>query len=383
VIGNASTDTLTSEVEASLRRTLAYLDRTGFVGADPYDVGTRSALVGLALRAAPNTLRRRFHIAPHENVKARILAARADVELFAAAHPLGTRERARHHMQELWARRLSGLKGAAFGENFGYATRHGQFGAGYPSLVLSALAGTALVQAAAALNEGEWLDRAERIAVFLRDDLGTLAGPNDSISFPYGQGSTLELTNSTAIAAAFLARLGRATSNSEWLDLARRAGRHVLAGQQPDGSWQYSARAAYVDNFHTLFVLDSLHELVATLDEASFEQAYQRGLAFYRSTLLGSDGVPRHVVFPQGPRPTPLLLVATDIRDCAMAIIFCSQTNALSTARDVLRWTLDHMRMPNGLFTFHRFHWGSPDVTFVRPQAWMALAVASYLRAAR
>ena len=68
----------------------------------------------------------------------------------------------------------------------------------------------------------------------------------------------------------------------------------VLWSQQPDGSWLYAmdGKDAFVDNFHTCFVLKNLFKAWRVLGDEELHAAIDKGYGFYKSHLLDERGLP-------------------------------------------------------------------------------------------
>jgi hypothetical protein len=94
--------------------------------------------------------------------------------------------------------------------------------------------------------------------------------------------------------------------------------RFILDAQRPDGSWLYaidSPAEAFIDHFHTCFVLKNLYKLNRDLHSAEVAGAVRRGYAWYRRSLFDSRGNPRS--FTIAPR---LQIVKIEMYNVAEAI---------------------------------------------------------------
>src|SRR6185295_1354295 len=72
--------------------------------------------------------------------------------------------------------------------------------------------------------------------------------------------------------------------------------RFILDAQRPDGSWLYaldSPAEAFIDHFHTCFVLKNLYKLNRDLHSGEVAAAVRRGYEWYRRSLFDSDDNPR------------------------------------------------------------------------------------------
>ena len=172
--------------------------------------------------------------------------------------------------------------------------------------------------------------------------------------FGYAPGDRSPIHNANMHVAGFLARLSTLVDGGEeFAAPARRALAYTLARQRADGSWPYGERegVAWIDGFHTGYVLDSLRQCIdAGVESEAAEAAWRRGLAFYRERLFLADGTPRYSVTSTYP---------IDAQSAAQAI----QTFSIAAAHDrsfaqdawrVFEFAMAHMRRRDGLFVFQR-----------------------------
>jgi hypothetical protein len=163
--------------------------------------------------------------------------------------------------------------------------------------------------------------------------------------------------NANMLVAALLARLARVTGREHFADAARDAVDYTLTRQHADGSWPYGERPnlAWVDGFHTGYVLDSLLTCVETgVAGDAAEQAWRRGLKYYVEALIDADGAPRYSSNSRWP---------IDGQSVAQALQTLSRAAArephLARRRwDVLEFALQRMARSDGAFVFQRHqHW--------------------------
>ena len=70
----------------------------------------------------------------------------------------------------------------------------------------------------------------------------------------------------------------------------------ILDSQREDGSWLYALESpaeAFIDHFHTCFVLKNLHKLNRVLASAAVVRAIEKGWDFYRRALFHDDETPK------------------------------------------------------------------------------------------
>jgi hypothetical protein len=347
-------------------------------GWDPYDalasplvralaLGTRPGRIVWTqlLRRSPLQLRPLLGVPRLENPKAIALVLEGRLRL--AALLAG-------NVRELVERlERAQASGGGWGYAFPWANRDAWVPAGTPNAVVTAFAGQALLAAdAAGVRVSE--DALASAGEFVTNRLARIEGPAGSFCFSYTPLDRRAVHNASVLAAALLARLARRLDRREWDDDAIAAARFTLAAQRADGSWPYgtTARNAWVDSFHTGYVLVALDELARALDWDEPAAAVERGFEYWSETFL----VPPAVAHRPG-RPYPV-----DMHAVAHAVLTLLRfrdrvPGALDRARALGTWALDEMRAPDGSFHYlrHRTHVNRlPYLRWV--QAWMFRALA-------
>jgi hypothetical protein len=173
-----------------------------------------------------------------------------------------------------------------------------------PNTIATAFAGHALLDAHASLGDLRLLEMARGAGrFFLRRVPQTQVG--EGAYFGYLPGDRSPIHNSNLLAAALLARLAAlGPPDDGYGSAAAAAVRYSTARQRSDGSWPYGERRnlAWVDNFHTGYVLDALRACADSgVAETEAEHAWGRGVAYYRRALFLPDGTPKYYasrVFP-------------------------------------------------------------------------------------
>jgi|SRR5579864_35331 len=195
------------------------------------------------------------------------------------------------------------------------------------------------------------------------------------LCFSYTPTDHSRILNSSALTAALLARVGKAECNPAYRELAKRAMNYLVSMQRPDGSWFYgdSRRQRWIDSFHTGYNLCALLQYREISSDNSVDSAIESGYTFYKRNFFLSDHTPKYAfnhIYP------------IDIHACAHAIL-CFATfaplddTALNRAHEVARWTLRHMRNPDGSFYFQKHRLWTNRTPYIRwGQAWMLHALS-------
>ena len=197
---------------------------------------------------------------------------------------------------------LEGLRCDAFeepcwGYHFDFQSRVFFYRSGEPNTIATAFAGHALIDAYEALDDSALLDRAHGVGRFFMRHV-PLTEDGDGAYFGYLPGDRSPIHNSSLLAASLLARLAAQGRDAEEFSAAAAAAvRYSASRQRPDGSWPYGElpNLAWVDNFHTGYVLDALRTCAdCEVAEAEADEAWTKGIAYYRSQMFLADGAPKY-----------------------------------------------------------------------------------------
>lgn len=270
----------------------------------------------------------------------------------------------------------------AFGYNFDWQSRAFFAPRGTPTIVPTAFAAQAYAGAFECFGEEEYGRRVAEIARFVVEDLNRPVDDETGVCFSYTPLDRSVIYNASLLAAETLALAGTLGGPGEYLELAGRAARFVVGRQGEDGSWAYGPklRHAWVDNFHTAYILLSLHRLgrlVPGLKDLTGEPV-RRGLEFWLANFFLADGAPKYY----DKRVHPI-----DIHSAAAAVAALSELDELDPrclplAQKVAAWTVRHMRDEEGFFYYQKRRSRTVRTSFIRwNDAWMAYALAGLLEA--
>ena len=381
-------------VDEAFDRLLAYGDRSGWAGYDPYDAMRSPVVRALSfnarwpriawiqlLKRSPVNLRPLLFVPKGVNAKGLGLVARA---LVYESRARGTDRRAEvaRLLERLDALRSPGATGAGWGYNFDWQSRAFFVPEGTPSIVATTFVANAYLDAYLAWGDEAWLARARAACDFVLSDLHRTPGPDGSFCFSYTPLDRTCVHNASMLGAELLARVGRETGEAGLLDAAVAATRFTVAGQAGDGSWPYGALdfQAWIDNFHTGFVLVSLDAVARATGREEWTGAIERGYAFYRERFFLADGTPKYYHDK---------LYPVDIHSVAQALVTFAALSgrdpeALATGRLVLGWAMGAMRRGDGSFAFQIHRRFTNRTSYIRwSQAWMLYGMARLMAAER
>src|SRR5882762_10243845 len=363
-----------------------------FAGHDPFDAlnsrifqatpFARSETARLVwtqiIKRSPRNLRSLAGVPAEKNAKGIALFALAALANYRRLKTIEAESEARDLLEELISLQISGYSGAAWGYNFDWQSRYFFAARGTPMIVPTAFAARALFQAADTFRDERCLEIAHSSCEFILYDLKRTVETEDEVCFSYSPIDHTCVFNASLLAAETLASVGALTGENDFCELAVRAARYVVKRQRGDGAWVYGAAAnqAWVDNFHTGYVLQSLSRIMNSCPGAEFGDALERGYKFWRERFFLADGWPKYY---------DDALYPADTHTAAAAIVTLLEmrpldSGALSLAEKVAAWLLNNMRDSSGFFYYQRKRFYTVRTPFMRwSQAWTTYALARLL----
>jgi len=365
-----------------------------FSGHDPFDALNSPIFQATPLRhsklarltwtqlnkRSPFNLRQLTQVPAQKNAKGVALFALAAIANYRRVKTPEAEKEARDLLEELLRLQLSGYSGAAWGYNFDWQSRHFFVPKGTPTVVPTAFAARALTEGFDAFKDDSYLEAARSSCDFIRQDLNRMAESDSEVCFSYSPLDHTQVFNASLLAAETLAIVGSITDDTGLTELAVPAARFVARRQQSNGSWVYGtdSKQAWVDNFHTAYVLRSLAVITqcSAAADQEFRPALLDGFKFWRDSFFLADGWPKYyhdTLYP------------ADAHAAATAIITLIELreldrHALPLAETIADWTIRHLRDRRGFFYYQRRRFYTVRTPFMRwTQAWMLYALARLL----
>ena len=323
------------------------------------------------VKRSPVDLRSLLRVPQERNAKA--------IALFAlAALSRNSEIEARKLLSDLLSLKLEGYSGAAWGYNFDWQSRNFFAPRGTPTIVPTAFAARALIEATATDDRG-YLQIARSVCDFILRDLPRTVDTPSEICFSYSPRSNTQIFNASLLAAEVLASVGKRTAEAELCEVAMRAARYVVNHQREDGSWCYGTEStqSWVDNFHTAYILFSLKRIIEACGGGSeFQPALERGYQYWKNNFFLAEGWPKY--YDDNPYPADAHAAASAI----VTLLECRELDetASSMAQNVARWTIQNLRDKRGFFYYQRRRFHTIRKPYMRwTQAWMLYALARLL----
>jgi hypothetical protein len=348
--------------------------------ATPFRKSRNARLVWTQImKRSPSDLRTLARVPNERNAKGIALFALAQLANYRRLRTSEAETQTHNILTELLDLRIDGYSGAAWGYNFDWQSRNFFAPRGTPTIVPTAFAARALLEAAREFPDEQYLTTARSVCEFIVQDLPRSVETDSEVCFSYSPESDTRIFNASLLAAEVLGSVGAITQEKELCHWAERAARYVINHQAKDGSWAYGTAASqsWVDNFHTAFVLFSLTRTIkACALGKEFQQALERGYHYWCKQFFLADGWPKY--YHDNPYPA-------DAHAGASAIVTFLELRDLDPeasrlAEDVASWTIRNLRDERGFFYYQRRRFYTVRKPYMRwSQAWMLYGLARLL----
>jgi len=364
-----------------------------FAGHDPFDalnsrlfqstplVRSRNArLIWTQLvKRSPADLRPISAVPAQRNPKGIALFCLAHLASHRRLRDAGSETQTRSLLDDLLGMQLDGYSGAAWGYNFDWQSKNFFAPQGTATIVPTAFAARALLEAAQDFHDDEYLATARSACNFIIKDLPRTVAADNQVCFGYAPNGETKIYNASLLAAEVLAVVGALTNEVELLELSAKAARYVVKQQRAEGSWTYGTdqNQSWVDNFHTAFVLFSLKRIISACSlTGEFQEALMRGYEYWQKTFFLADGWPKY--YDDNPYPA-------DAHAGASAIVTFLElgdldANSITNAQRVAEWTIRNLQDERGFFYYQKRRFYTVRKPYMRwSQAWMMYGLARLL----
>jgi hypothetical protein len=196
----------------------------------------------------------------------------------------------------LLSQSIAGYSGYCWGYPFDWQNVNGLMSKHTPHITATPYCYEAFVRLFDLTGESKYLEIARSVARFVDRDLhDTPCGPGATAA-SYTPNDHSKVVNASAYRALVLFDAARRFDDAEHYAKAWQNMRFILQAQQPDGSWLYAIDnppEAFIDHFHTCFVLKSLYKINRHLQDEEIRKAVHKGYGYYRQALFDSRTMPR------------------------------------------------------------------------------------------
>jgi hypothetical protein len=358
-------------------------DATQFRGIDPYDFASSKLKLPKALlpkvsfmnKVSPVNFRPLLGIKPSENSKSNALFMHAMVNIDYKAY--------RHQVAYLfdWFMKNKSKEFDEFSVGFAFEMTLSRYqsGPGKTSLIITLFTLYAFIEYYQQSGDPEAL---KAILSFekLLDEQWLKFETDNELWYSYLPTQKDEVYNATAKVGRFYALLYKIQKEQRYADKIQKMLTYLARVQNADGTWGYSTKASYVDNFHTAFVLESIYEMKQVSFSPQAEKMFTVGLATYEAHCFEGNRA-LHFHTAHQPKDIRSNILRTEIRDAANAIILFSKLGNHKKAAGILDWSIQHFyhdRKKHFYFFDNKLF--KSRINFIRWQSWMALAISEFLK---
>lgn len=397
-----------SHVDSYTGPLLDWFESNGYAGWDPYDLREhplyRGAvrLEGGSLKRAlrkiavgvfevfPGTTRRMLGIPKRIYPKAMglLLSSFSDLNRIGES-PLWL-EKARETAEWLLEHRNADYGGIGWGYPFSWESPV-LIPPNTPSSVVSVIVGDGFYRLYRWTGEKEYFDTCRGICEFLLRGLRQIRVDEEALCLSYTPLDDYQVHNANLLSGEFLARIGKADQNDEYLDAGRACANFALRDFDPEKGLPYWSSRQYDrqppktprnDHYHVGFEIRALYGLWKHTGDSRIESVVRAYFEWYRKRLFEDGFIPKMNENTRYP---------VDIHACAEAILCPCSLGAEVFSRErarverTIEWVHRTMGLGNGCYRYRIRKIGplhlKSDISFVRwGAAWMLRALSRYAR---
>jgi hypothetical protein len=399
----------TRELWTSVNRFSSWLEASGYATYDPYDTwGTRYGKLARRLyyqkhplgimMTAPLILMeivfprlRQLLVSKNRYATADAQLALAFLNLHALNQNHGNSRSAKMWLtkacslaEDLLIQSVPGYRGMGWGYPFDWQHANGLMPRGTPHITATPYAYEVFTRLFDLTGENHYLHVARSITEFVFFELNDTPTASDAAASSYTPHDHSKVVNASAYRAFVLFDAARRFGDDALQTKAWRNLRFILQSQRKDGAWLYAiddSSQAFIDHFHTCFVLKNLYKLNQHLRSECVGGTIHRGYDWYRKALFDTQDNPKpYAVAPR------LQIVKLEMYDFAEAITLGvllkrEIPEAFALAAKLASQLIRHYQLPAGHWVTRVYLGGiRHTVPFLRwPQAQLFLALTNFL----
>lgn len=371
----------TTEIKNSLNELLSFIESENYKGYDPYD-GLNSPIFKLPIFKSNKT----FRFLSQQFIKRSFINFRPILFIKKGCNPVtlglciqsyaklihvfpekreSLIKKIEHLISELENLIPEGYSGACWGYDFDWAARYSNIPAYQPTVVATGIITNSLFIAWNITEITKLKELCISASNFVINDLNRTNAENNTLCFSYSPFDKQVVFNANMKGVRLLAQAYYLSKNEALRTFAQRACEFVINQQKPNGAWIYSKSksGAWVDNYHTGYILDCLDEYIKLTLDPSFQNNLDKGLTYYLSNFIEESGAPKFYdkkTFPidcTAAGQTLLTLTRFKKDDIALKVAFYMKYN---------------MQAKNGGFFFRKYKYYTNKISFMRwSNAWM------------
>lgn len=264
--------------------------------------------------------------------------------------------------------------GACWGYDFPWEARYASIPAYQPTVVATGIISNALYIAYKTTGNKRLLEMCSSACNFILNDLKKTFDAHDgSFCFSYSPFDRQVVFNASMKAVRLLAQVYAQTKNETLKTVSRKAVEYVMKRQNPHGSWPYSTSkvGGWVDNYHTGYILDCLHEYILCTGDNTYMPNLEKGFDFYFGNFFHNNTIPKFY---------DKELYPVDCTSAAQSLLTLCRFGKIKTAQNIASYMTQNMQDQKGYFYFRKFKNHTEKIPFMRwSNAWMFAALTTLL----
>lgn len=332
----------------------------------------------MLMKRKPNLIRKVASFKKHKYPQGFAMVIRAYIHLLKNSQPVAKLEEVEKLAGWLIDNRSPYSEHYGWGQPFLWYSRK-PFPANIPRATVSSQVAWAFLDLYDYTNNEKYLEIATDVCYLFKNEFNYTPDEKGNFCLSYTTIDNYHIHNASMLAASVIIRVAKITDSDDLTDFGKKLVDFTLSHQNDDGSFYYWAppdkQNYMIDNYHTGFVLESLHSIYNDLESSSYRNAYELGMDFYLDNLF--DG------------PIPKLSIKNkypiDIQSCAQSIITFSPMDLDKKfkfkAEEIANYCIDHFFLEDkNHFAYRLYKNGQIDDSyyFRWGDAWMIRAL-SYL----
>lgn len=293
-------------------------------------------------------------------------------------------EKAIEISDELLKASIPGYSGYCWGYPFDWQTNRGLWKKMTPLITTVPYCFESFLSIYDITKERKYLDIAYSISQFALKDLNEIVMSDMSSACSYTPIDNSMVVNANAYRAFLLMEAYHRFGEYEFKQRAVKNINFVIENQRLDGSWLYAVKNhkdAFIDNFHTCFVLKNLYKANVYLKSSNVHDAIIKGYNFYLKNLFENNDFPKPYAVSRR-----IQFVQIEMYDYAegisLGVLLKDEIpGAFELAKKLARDVYLYYQLPDGHFKT-RVNWGGlcNSVPYLRwPQSQMFFALTTLL----
>lgn len=268
----------------------------------------------------------------------------------------------------------SGFHGACWGYDFDWEARYAKIPAYQPTIVATGFITNALFIAYLQTKNQKAFALCQSACNFILKDIKRTFDEQQNFCFSYSPFDKQVVFNASMKGVRTLAQVYSITRDEVLKAEAKKAVDFVMKYQRKDGAWIYSTSevGGWIDNYHTGYVIDCLHEYMIHCNDNSYQSNLEKGLDFYLQNFFENNTIPKFYdkkTFP------------VDCTAAGQSLLTLSRFHKTELALNVAQYMIQNMQDKKGYFYFRKYPNNTEKISFMRwSNAWMFAGLCAVLK---